>query len=84
MEDRAKTILSYLRSELLDDPEIDISKTTSLFQDRVLSSFNLIVLIGFIEEKFTIKIKPSEVSIENLDSVDNIVAFLDKKLKDPS
>jgi methoxymalonate biosynthesis acyl carrier protein len=74
-----ETILNYIREELLDDPDTEIQDDTSLFQDRILRSINLIQLIVFIEETFNLKIKPSEVNIENFDSISNMVRFLDKK-----
>ena len=77
--DREKTILDYVRDELLEDPDEEISPDTSLFQSRILDSLNLVRLIGFLEETFNIKINTSEVIIENLDSVRNMLKFLDKK-----
>jgi acyl carrier protein len=71
-------IIEFINDELLDEPE-DIVKDTSLFQDRILDSLNLVMLIGFLEEKFGIKIKTSEVSIENLDTVAKMITFIDKK-----
>jgi acyl carrier protein len=78
--DRGETILSYILKELADDLDLKITKETSLFQDRVLDSLNLVALINFMEKTFDIKIRPSEVNIENLDSVSNMLKFLDKKL----
>lgn len=77
--DPTKVILSYIREELLDDSEIEISKETSLFQDRVLDSLNLVALITFLEKTFDISINPSEVIIENLDTVSNMLNLLEKK-----
>ena len=77
--DPTNVILSYIREALLDDPEIEISKDTSLFQDRVLDSLNLVALITFLEKTFDISINPSEVIIENLDTVSNMLNLLEKK-----
>lgn len=77
--DREKTILEYIVAELLEDPDEEISADSSLFQSRILDSLNLVRLIGFLEETFNIKINSSEVTIENLDSVNNILIFVDRK-----
>lgn len=75
---KAEEIITFINDELLDEPE-DIGKDTSLFQDRILDSLNLVMLIGFLEEKFRIKIKTSEVSIEHLDTVAKMITFIEKK-----
>ena len=75
----AEEIILFINDELLDEPE-DIGEETSLFQDRILDSLNLVMLIGFLEEKFEIKIKTSEVSIDNLDTVAKMIAFIKKKI----
>lgn len=75
---KVEEIITFINDELLDEPE-DFDKDTSLFQDRILDSLNLVMLIGFLEEKFAIKIKTSEVSIENLDTVAQMITFIEKK-----
>lgn len=77
--DRAQQILSFIEDELLDDPDVEVKPDTSLFQDRVLDSLNLVQLIGFLEKTFNVKIGTSEVTIDNLDSINNMIRFLDKK-----
>lgn len=77
--ERSETILAFIRDELLDDPDTEISDDTSLFQSRLLSSLKLVNLILFLEETFEIKIDPSEVTIENLDSVRDTLVYLEKK-----
>lgn len=77
--ERAEKIISYIQEELLDDPDVEITNDTSLFQDRVLDSLSLVTLITFLEETFNIKVGTSEVSIENLDTVSNMLNLLDKK-----
>jgi methoxymalonate biosynthesis acyl carrier protein len=76
---QGEIILSYIREELLDDPDTEIRDDTSLFQERVLKSISLVQLIVFLEETFDLKIKPSEVNIENFDSISNMVHFLNRK-----
>jgi acyl carrier protein len=75
---KTEEIITFINDELLDEPE-DISNDTSLFQDRILDSLNLVMLISFLEEKFQIKIKTSEVSLENLDTVAKMLTFIEKK-----
>ncbi|MBW1860917.1 MAG: acyl carrier protein [Deltaproteobacteria bacterium] len=72
-------IIEYIKDELLDDDEIEINENTSLFRDKVLDSMSLVGLIGFLEENYEIKILPMEIMFENLDTVSNIIGFIERK-----
>jgi len=76
---RSQGILEFIRDELLDDDDVEIDAETSLFQNRLLDSLNLLSLVHHLEETFGIKISPSEISIDNLDSVSLIEGFLGRK-----
>ena len=76
----SEKILTFIRDELLDDDEVVITAETSLFQGRVLNSLSLVTLVVFLEDTFGIKVNTYDVTIENLDSVVNMLAFIDKKI----
>jgi acyl carrier protein len=46
----------------------------------IIDSTGMLELINFIEDEFNIKVDDEELVPENLDSVDNIVNFLDSKI----
>jgi acyl carrier protein len=46
----------------------------------VIDSTGVIELVVFIQERFTISIDDEEVTTDNLGSVKNVVAFVEKKL----
>ena len=74
----ADAILDFIREEAdLDDDEVTV--TTSLFRDQLLDSMNLTALISFLEEEFSIKVKPMEIVYENLDTVNHMLAYIAKK-----
>jgi acyl carrier protein len=77
--DREDVILSFVREELLEDEDVEINKDTSLFEGRVLNSLKLVEVILFLEEAFEIKIDPSEVNIDNLDTISNILGLIERK-----
>lgn len=74
-----RQVIDFIRDELVDDPETEILADTSLFRDQVLDSLNLLALIGHLEKSYAIKIAPSEVSMDNLDTVANIIKFVENK-----
>jgi acyl carrier protein len=74
----AETILEFIRDEAdLEDDEVNAD--TSLFRDQLLDSMNLTALIAFLEETFSIKVKPMDIVFENLDSVDHMLAYVARK-----
>lgn len=53
---------------------------TPLFSTGLLDSFNLIDLVTHIEAAAGIKITPGEISLENLDSIERVQAFVSRKI----
>jgi acyl carrier protein len=61
-----------------DDPgSLDGAK--SLIDSGIIDSTGVMELVGFLEEKYAIRIEDDELVPENLDSIDNIVAFVGHK-----
>ena len=77
-----EAIIEYIKDELLDDDEIEINENTSLFRDKVLDSMSLVELISFLEENYEIKVLPMEIIFENLDTVSNMIQFMERKNAD--
>jgi acyl carrier protein len=74
----AETILEFIRDEAdLEDDEA--SADTSLFRDQLLDSMDLTALIAFLEETFSIKVKPMDIVFENLDTVNHMLAYVARK-----
>jgi acyl carrier protein len=74
----AETILEFIREEA--DLEVDeVDADTSLFRDQLLDSMNLTALIAFLEETFSIKVKPMDIVFENLDTVNHQLAYVARK-----
>ena len=48
---------------------------------NVIDSTGVIELIVFVQERFTIAVDDEEVMTDNFDSVKNVVAFIENKLR---
>jgi len=57
----------------------EIPPDRSLIDSRIIDSTGILELVLFIEEKYSITIEDEELVPENLDTIDNITAFLYKK-----
>ncbi len=64
---------------LLGDGEL-LKDDTSFMEQGILDSTGILELIMFLEESFGIKIEDDELMPENLDSLERIAAFLDRKV----
>ena len=73
-------IRQYILDEMLEDGDIEITDSTSLFRERLLDSLNLLRLIDYLESSAKIKIASSEIALENIDSIDLIVRFIAGKI----
>ena len=76
----ADTILEFIRDEAVDLPSgVSIDADTSLFKDQLLDSMSLTNLITFLEDEFGIRIGAMDVVFENLDTVNHMLAFVERK-----
>ncbi len=75
MKLRAYIIDSFLMSE--DDTVLEDGQ--SLLDTGVIDSTGVLELIQYLEETFGIAVDDDELIPENLDSVDNLVAFVGRK-----
>ena len=71
-----------IKTFLKDDLDVDtttLSDKCALFSSGVIDSFSLVSLMAFIEDTGNIRISPSEVTTDNLDSIDRIINFVATK-----
>jgi acyl carrier protein len=57
----------------------DFQDETLLFSSGLLDSFNLIELVSFIEKESGLKMGVMDVALENLDSIDFMMVYIEKR-----
>lgn len=73
-----KSLRTFLEDELgADLAEVD--NDTLLFSSGIIDSFALVNMMMFLETEGGFRISPTEVNLENLDSIDRILAFSNKR-----
>ena len=72
-------ILEYILEATFDDVK-KITDDTLIFEEGVLDSMGLLFLIEFLQEEFNITTSDDELVVENFQSINNIVAFMEGKL----
>ena len=63
-----------------DDPS-QLGASSSLIEAGLIDSTGVLELVGYLEEQFDIRITNEELLPENLDSIQNIVGFVERKRK---
>lgn len=53
---------------------------TSFLEEGIIDSTGVLELVTFLEEEFNIKVEDEELIPENLDSINHVTAFLQKKI----
>ena len=71
----SEDIRSFLASDLGVDIAV-VEDDTALFSSGLIDSFSLVSLLSFIEDSARIQVNPGDVSLENLDSIELILAYL--------
>lgn len=65
--------------ERFDLDAADLAGDALLFSSGLLDSFSLVGLIGLLESEAGIRIGALEVTLENLDTLGRILAFVERK-----
>lgn len=72
-----KSLRTFLEDELGADLA-EVENDTLLFSSGIIDSFALVNMMMFLETEGGFRISPTEVNLENLDSIDRILAFSNK------
>lgn len=73
-------VKKYIVDHFLFVDDNELSEDTSFIENGIIDSTGILELVSFLEETYNIKINDDELLPENLDSLENISAFLQKKL----
>ncbi len=74
------SIISYITENFIQGrSDLELKPDESLIENGIIDSTGVLELVTFIEEKYSIEIADEELIPENLDSINNIIAFLKTK-----
>lgn len=68
-----------LENYLFTDDQSELKNDDSFLEKGIVDSTGIMEIIFFITEEFEIEVEDEEMIPENLDSVNNIVAFVGRK-----
>ena len=78
--EKAGTVAARLRSWVEDTFFVDgFADSTSFLKNRLIDSTGMMELVVFIESEFGFKAEDAELVPDNLDSIDNLVGYVERK-----
>ncbi len=80
MSDNKSKIREFIVENFLFGSDDGLKDDASFLEEGIIDSTGVLELVNFLEEEFSITIDDEELIPENLDSIDNAVAYLERKL----
>ena len=77
---RRDEIRTFVIDNFLFGAEGDIQDDTPFLENGIVDSTGVLALVGFLEERFGIRVEDDEIMPENLDSLRRICTYLERKL----
>ena len=78
MKDKIRT---FIVENFLFGQDEGLNDDSSFLDGGIIDSTGILELVNFLEEQFSIKVDDEELVPENLDSISNVVAYLERKVK---
>ena len=82
--DNIDKVRKFIVETFLFGDGLSLKDDSSFLQERIVDSTGILEIITFLEEQFSIKIEDDELLPENLDTLNNIDAFLKRKIEPSS
>ncbi|HEV7760605.1 MAG TPA: acyl carrier protein, partial [Acidimicrobiales bacterium] len=78
--DVAQRVRAFLVDSFLLGDDDGFANDESLLDSGIVDSTGVMEVVSFLEESFAITVDDDELVAENLDSVDRLTAFVQRKL----
>ena len=74
-------IRAFIVENFLFGKDEGLADDSSFLDEGIIDSTGILELVSFIEEEFNITVDDDDLIPENLDSINNVVAYLQRKIK---
>lgn len=79
MDVRAQLREFVVENFMMVQDAAELSDSGSLLELGIIDSTGVLELVGFLEETFAIAVDDDDLTPDNLDSIDNLVIYIQKK-----
>ncbi len=80
MSETRDKVREFIVENFLFGADDGLTDKTSFLDDGIIDSTGILELVSFLEEDFGIEVDDEELIPENLDSIKNVVGYLEKKM----
>ena len=80
MSDTKSKIRAFIIENFLFGKDDGLQNETSFLEEGIIDSTGVLELVNFLEEEFEITIDDEDLIPENLDSINNVTAYLERKM----
>jgi len=80
MNEIKEKIRAFIVENFLYGEDSDLDDDTSFLGEGIIDSTGILELVGFLEETFEIEVDDDDLLPENLDSLDNVTAYVAQKI----
>ena len=80
MSETKENIRAFVVENFLFGNDENLEDNTSFLDEGIIDSTGILELVSFLEEEFSITVDDEELIPENLDSINNVTAYLERKI----
>lgn len=73
-------VKKFILEKFLFNCSDQLDDDASLIETNTVDSVGILEIVSFIENNFKIKVEDEELTAENLDSINKIASFVERKL----
>ena len=73
-------VRNFIIENFLFEEDKNLKEDTSFLENGIIDSTGILELVTFLEETFEIEVEDEELIPENLDSIANVIAYLNRKM----
>ncbi len=79
MSEPKDKIRAFVVENFLFGSDENLEDNTSFLDEGIIDSTGILELVSFLEEEFSITVEDEELIPENLNSINNVSAYLERK-----
>ena len=72
-------LIEMINAEVSLDPDTPIDVDTDLLLTGLVDSIGVVQIVGWMEEQFSIEVEPTDVVLDNFQTVQAMVAYLERR-----
>ena len=80
MSETRDKIRAFILENFLFGNDQGLNDDISFLDEGIIDSTGILELVSFLEEEFSISVEDEEILPENLDSIKNVVVYLERKM----